>query len=155
MINVDIHERRTNDSPPFRFRSAVLSNNLGAYISVRDSASCELTIYFTTCETIALFREALAKTEELLGSVGNKSYKVTNRMDRLKQELESSRSAHRDCRDALKSALKAANAPFCKECAGTGDGFRFVSGGPSDEDQPEMVDKGGCKDCEGLGLEWI
>jgi len=81
--------------------------------------------------------------------------KAVNRANRLESNLESSRSAHRDCRDALKSALEAANAPDCKECDGTGDGFRFVSGGPTDEDQPEMVDKGGCEDCDGLGLEWL
>ena len=81
--------------------------------------------------------------------------KAVNRLNRAESSLESSRSAHRDCREALKTALEAANAPDCKECDGTGDGFRFVSGGPSDEDQPEMVDKGGCEDCDGLGLEWL
>tara|TARA_R110002096_G_scaffold2111_5_gene11089 strand:+ start:329 stop:826 length:498 start_codon:yes stop_codon:yes gene_type:complete len=81
--------------------------------------------------------------------------KAVNRLNRAESDLESSRSAHRDCRDALKTALVASLAPLCKECDGTGDGFRFVSGGPSDEDQPEMVDKGGCEDCDGLGLEWL
>ena len=70
MINVDLHETQPGylpeNTPPFRFRSAALSNNLGAYISIKDSASYELTIYFTTCETIALFREALQESEDLL-----------------------------------------------------------------------------------------
>ena len=80
---------------------------------------------------------------------------ATHRAIRLESDLESSRSAHRDCRDALKSALEAANAPACKECDGTGDGVRFGNGGPGDETPPELVDHGGCKDCEGLGLEWL
>ena len=159
MINVDIHERRRldfpEDIPPFRFKSSVLSNKLGAYIAITDSTHCDVTIYFRTCETIALFREALAETEELLGSVGGKPYKVTNRLDRLEQELEASRAMHRECRIALGYALAAANAPACKECDGTGDGIRFGAGGPNDETPPEIREPGGCDDCEGLGLEWI
>jgi len=80
---------------------------------------------------------------------------ATHRAIRLESDLESSRSAHRDCRDALKSALEAANAPACKECDGTGDGVRFGAGGPNDETPPELVDHGGCEDCDGLGLEWL
>ena len=159
MINVSMHERQSRDLPdgipPFKFKSSVLSNQLGAYLSITDSTHCDVTIYFRTCETIALFREALAETEELLGSVGNKQYKVTNRLDRLEQELESSRAMHRECRIALGYALAAANAPACKECDGTGDGIRFGAGGPNDLTPPEIREPGGCDDCEGLGLEWI
>jgi len=81
--------------------------------------------------------------------------KAVNRVNRLESDLESSRSAHRDCRDALKSALEAANAPDCKECGGTGDGIRFGNGGPGDLTPPELVDHGGCEDCDGLRLEWL
>ena len=87
MINVSMHERQSRDLPdgipPFKFKSSVLSNQLGAYLSITDSTHCDVTIYFRTCETIALFREALVETEELLGSVGGKPYKVTNRSDAL------------------------------------------------------------------------
>ena len=81
--------------------------------------------------------------------------KAVNRLNRAESSLESSRSAHRDCREALKTALEAANAPDCKECDGTGDGIRFGAGGPNDETPPELRDPGGCEDCDGLGLEWL
>jgi hypothetical protein len=78
-----------------------------------------------------------------------------NRANRAESDLESSRSAHRDCRTALKTALEAANAPDCKSCNGTGDGIRFGNGSVGDETPPELVDPSGCEDCDGLGLEWI
>ena len=81
--------------------------------------------------------------------------RAVNRLNRAESDLESSRSAHRECRDALKTALVASLAPLCKECDGTGDGIRFGNGGPGDETPPELVDHGGCEDCDGLGLEWL
>ena len=83
-----------------------------------------------------------------------RSHQAVDRLKRVESDLESSRSAHRECRTALKTALKAANAPDCKECDGTGDGIRFGAGGPNDETPPELRDAGGCEDCDGLGLEW-
>ena len=81
--------------------------------------------------------------------------KAVNQLKRVESDLKSSRSAHRDCRSALKSALEAANAPDCKECDGTGDGIRFGNGSAGDETPPELRDPGGCEDCDGLGLEWL
>tara|TARA_R110002126_G_scaffold65428_2_gene166815 strand:+ start:1685 stop:2014 length:330 start_codon:yes stop_codon:yes gene_type:complete len=81
--------------------------------------------------------------------------RAVNRLKRVESDLESSRSAHRDCRSALKSALEAANAPDCKECDGTGDGIRFNNGSAGDETPNELRDAGGCEDCDGLGLEWL
>ena len=43
-----------------------MSNQLGVYIVITDSNHCDVTIYFRTCEMIALFREALEETEHLL-----------------------------------------------------------------------------------------